>query len=140
MPKNTQISAATINQQADALARRLDDGYLRIYTGIQPATADTAISGNTLIAEMRFAAIAAPAAINGAITFDPPQSTFAQAGGTATWYRCLMADGTTAILDGSIGAAGDDPNLIVASPIITAGQVVLIGALSHTVLRAYIGL
>ncbi len=56
MPLNTQIANASVNAQGDAIARHLDNGYLRIYSGAQPATADTALSANTLLAELGFAA------------------------------------------------------------------------------------
>ena len=47
----------------------LDNGYLRIYDGTQPATANTAIGSQVLLAELRFNADAAPVAVNGVLTF-----------------------------------------------------------------------
>lgn len=44
MAKNTQLSNAAVNAEADALSALLNTGYLRIYSGTQPATADTASS------------------------------------------------------------------------------------------------
>jgi hypothetical protein len=55
MANALRLTNAAVNAEADAFARLLDNGYLRIYSGTQPATADTALSGNTLLAELRFA-------------------------------------------------------------------------------------
>lgn len=141
MAKNTQIATPIANLQADELARQLDDGYLRIYSGTQPANADTALGGgNTLLVTLRFANPCAPAAINGVLTFTPPASVYAPTSGTATFFRALKADGTTVVLDGTVGIAADTPNLIVLSTAMTAGQLIVVGSLSHTVLRASSGL
>ena len=51
----TSISAR--NTELDALGPQANNGYLRIYTGAQPATPETAASG-TLLAELRFNATA----------------------------------------------------------------------------------
>ena len=42
MPNNLKLSNNVVNPQADALSDLADNGYLRIYDGTQPATADTA--------------------------------------------------------------------------------------------------
>ena len=65
MSLDTQLADVAVNAEADALARLLDNGYLRLYNGTKPATADTALSGNTLLAELRFNATSAPAASGG---------------------------------------------------------------------------
>ena len=41
MPNNLKLSNNVVNPQADALSDLADNGYLRIYDGTQPATADT---------------------------------------------------------------------------------------------------
>lgn len=140
MAKNTQLATSLANAQADLLARLLDNGYLRLYTGAQPADADTALSGQTLVAQLRFAAVSAPAATNGALSFTPPVSVYSMAGGTVTWFRALADDGSTVVFDGSVGLAGDTPNLIVDDVTVTAGQLVVIGSLTHSVLRSSTGL
>ena len=71
MPKSTTLSNANVQAQGDAMVALLSNGYLRIYSGAQPATADTAVPGaQVLLAELRFntpAAGATPA--TGIITF-----------------------------------------------------------------------
>lgn len=140
MSKNTQVATAIVNAQADLVARALDDGYLRIYAGVQPSNADTAVTSQTLLAELRFAATSAPAADNGVITFDDIDSAVAVANGTAAWFRCLAADGTTVVLDGSLGLAGDDPNLVLNAVTIAIGGSVAVSSYTHALPRAVTGL
>lgn len=139
MSLNTQIADAVVNAQADALARLLDGGKLRIYSGTQPATADTALSGNTLLAELTFNATSAPAASSGVLTFNSITSaSSAAASGTASFFRCVKADGTTVVMDGSVGTSS--ANLIMATTTISAGQTVSCSSFSHDVKNATSGL
>lgn len=135
MALNTQMAYAAVNVEADALSDELDSGYLRIYDGSQPANADTAISTQTLLAELRFNATAAPAASNGVLTFNAiTADSSANATGTATWFRALKSDGTTVIMDGTVGTSGCNLNLTSAS--ITTGTQVSVTSFTHTIPRA----
>jgi hypothetical protein len=129
MANNPKFANATVNAEADALARLLDNGYFRIYSGTQPATADTALSGNTLLAELRYAATSAPAASAGVLTFNAVTSdTSADATGTASFFRALKSDGTSVVMDGSVGTSSADA--IINSTSIQAGTQV--DVTSHT--------
>jgi len=132
MAVNTQISDAAVNAQADALATLLNNGYLRIYDGTQAATADTALGAQVLLAELRFNATAAPAASSGVLTFNAitPDSS-ANATGTATWFRCLKSDGTTVVMDGSVGTSA--ANMIMATTSIVTGVQVSVSSFTHDV-------
>ncbi len=138
MAVNTQIADATVNAQADALATLLNNGYLRIYDGTQPTNADTAIGAQVLLAELRFNATAAPAASGGVLTFNAitPDSS-ANATGTATWFRCLQSDGTTVVMDGSVGTSAS--NMIMATTSIVSGVQVSVSSFSHDVRNATSG-
>lgn len=136
MADTTKITNAAASAEADALARLLDNGYLRIYdstggTG-QPATADTAVGSQVLLAELRFGSTSAPAASNGQLTFNAitPDSA-ANATGTATWFRALKSDGTTGVWDGSVAAASATINLNTTSIVINAA--VSVTSLTFTV-------
>lgn len=132
MASALHLSNAAANAQADALARLLDNGYLRLYSGTQPATADTALSGNTLLAELRFSATSAPAASAGVLTFNAIASdTDADATGTATFYRAFKSDGTSVTHDGSVGTAGADLNMPAVA--IQQHSQVDVTSLTHTV-------
>jgi hypothetical protein len=139
MAKATRLANATVNGQADDLARRLDDGYLRIYDGTQPANADTAVSTQVLLAELRFAATSAPAAVDGVLTFnDLTAEDAALATGTASWYRALSDDGATVVMDGSVGLS--NANMVIDNTSIVAGAQVSITGFTHTVAKSASGL
>lgn len=141
MPKNTQLSNASVNAQGDALARLLDNGWLRIYSGAQPADADTAITSQVVLAELRFNAISALATSGGVVTFSAISSDdSANATGTATWFRCFKADGTTAVLDGTVGTVGSGSNMEIASANIVANARISITAFVHTLFKSATGL
>lgn len=132
MPNNLKLSNNVVNPQADALSDLADNGYLRIYDGTQPATADTAISTQVLLAELRFNATAAPAASNGVLTFNAiTQDSSANNTGTASWFRALKSDGSTALFDGAVGTSGSDIN--IATTAIVAGAIVGVSSFVYTV-------
>jgi hypothetical protein len=129
MALSPKFANATVSAEADALARLLDNGYLRIYDGTQPATADTAIGAQVLLAELRFSATSAPAASNGLLTFNAFTSdASANNTGTASWARCLASDGTSVVMDGSVGTATSD--FIINSVAISSGATVDCSALT----------
>lgn len=138
--KDTQLANETVNAQADALARLLDNGYLRLYSGTKPATANTGLSGNTLLAELRFSGTSAPAASNGVLTFSTitPDSS-ANNDGAATWFRALKSDGTSAVLDGTVGVTGSTSNLELNDANIVTGTQVNVTSFTHTVAKATTG-
>jgi hypothetical protein len=132
MALNPKYSNTMVNAQADAVGNALDSGYIRIYDGTQPATADTAISTQVLLAELRFGADAFGAAVAGVITANAITSdSSADATGTATWARILASNGTTVWFDGSVGTAS--ANVILATTSIVAAAVVSCSALTLTV-------
>ena len=123
---NTAVSAA-----ADAVCPLLNNGYLRLYTDPKPANADTAISSQTLLAELRFGSTAFGAASNGVATANAiTADSSADNTGTATWFRALKSDGTTAVLDGSVGTSSAD--LILNSVSISAGAQVSVTSFTYT--------
>ncbi len=124
-------SAEARNAACDAMAALLNSGYLRLYDGSQPATPDTAISDQVLLAELRFGATAFGASVNGvasanAITAD----SSINASGTATWYRALKSDGTSAVTDGSVGTSGC--NLNMNSNVLSEGAEASVSAFTLT--------
>ena len=98
-----------MNAEADALAPQFNTGYLRIYDGAQPTNADTAVGAQVLLAELRFNATAFPAAVAGLLTANAITGDVdANATGTAAWFRALQSNGTSAIMDGTVGTATSD--------------------------------
>ena len=137
MSKNTQLSDVAANAEADAIVRLLDNGYLRIYDGAQPADADTAVTTQNLLAELRFAATSAPAALGGVLTFSTIAAVVAAATGTAAWFRALKSDGTSAVFDGSVGASA--ANMILAALNIQADSQVSVSNFTYTAQKAATG-
>lgn len=113
--KNARLNAITTYAGASAL--------LRIYDGTKPATADTAVGAQVLLAELTCNATFAPAASGGVLTLNSiTQDSSANATGTASWFRLVKSDGTTVVMDGTVGTSGADLNL--ASTAIAAGTAV----------------
>lgn len=126
------MSVALRNAQADLYGGELGAGYLRIYAGPVPASADAALGGATLLAELRFGNPAFGSARGGivsanAINEDPS----ANATGIASFYRTLKSDGSTVIEQGTVGTSGAD--MLVPTTSITKGIEVSVISFTHTV-------
>ena len=112
-PKRTNLAA---NTACDAMTELANSGKCRIYDGAQPANADTAVTTQVLLAELTMNATAFAAAVAGVATANAiTTDSSADATGTATWFRLLKSDGTTVLIDGSVGTSGCDLNLNTTS-------------------------
>lgn len=98
------------NAELDAITTDIGgSGKCRIYSGTRPTNVGTALSGNTLLAELTFNATFAAAASGGVLTLNAiTADSSADATGTATFCRAFKSDGTTAIFDCSVGTSGTD--------------------------------
>lgn len=132
MANNLKLSNAAAAAEANALGTLANSGYIRIYDGTQPATADTAITTQTLLAELTFGNPAFGTSTDGVLTANSiGADTSANNSGTATWFRVFASNGTTVLWDGSVGVATAD--LVLNSVTIGAGATVSITSLQHTV-------
>ena len=106
------IAVASANARENASNALLNNGYLRIYDGAQPVTADSALGAQVLLAELRFGSPAFGSAVAGVANANAitPDSD-ANATGTATWYRTYQSDGTTPVSCGTVGTSGANLNL-----------------------------
>lgn len=112
MANNVHVAAASRNKALNAaLETDADAGKLRIYDGTQPADASVAVSTQNLLAELVMNATAFGAASAGLATANAITAATAGHTSTATWFRLFKSDGTTVILDGSVGTSGCDLNL-----------------------------
>lgn len=121
----------------DAGCALANSGKIRVYTGTQPADANTALSGQTLLGEFTMPSTAFGASVASGTA--PNRSAVATAGtisditavatGTATWFRLLKSDGTTVLMDGTVGVSGADLNLTDIT--ITTGETMRVA--SYTV-------
>ena len=122
----------------DAVVDSCDAGAtaasLRIYSGTPPTLADTALAGNTLLAQLVMSDPAFGAAVDAnpsatatasAITDD----TAADATGTASFFRILDSNGVVRI-QGTVGTSGAE--LILNSVAIQVGALVKVTSLTVT--------
>ena len=110
MAYNTKLGVAAANAEAEATVALCNSGTLELYDGTQPATADTAITDQTLGCTLTFDATAlSGSAADGIATFDTiTADASADAAITPTWGRAWMTDGTTAVMDFTVGLSGTD--------------------------------
>ena len=117
MSQIVNISDLASNAEANAFAALLNGGTLNFYSGIQPANANTALSGNTLLATLIFANPAFGAAAGGVITANAIAPGTAVASGTATFARALNSSGQ-AIADFAVGVGSGYPILLNSTAIV----------------------
>jgi len=127
MAHNLQLTNLYVNTATDAALALLNSGFIRLYTTPQPATADTAITSQTLLATLTFNATAFGASVAGVATANAITDDLdAAATGTAVWARCVKSNGTTVVFDMTVGTSGADLNL--ASVAIVQHQTVSVTA------------
>jgi hypothetical protein len=131
MGLNPKLTGLAATAEADAVAALLNNGWIRLYSGLQPSTADEAVSSQVVLAELRFGNPAFGSASDGAAAANAiVEDSSANATGTATWFRCFQSDGTTPVFDGSVGTSNS--NLVLNSVEITAGAQVDVTSFTFT--------
>lgn len=120
MALQTHINDVVVNAQAVAIQSLFNNAKIHIYNGTQPATAATAISGNTLgvILTMNATAFGSPA--SGLLTANAITNGTATTAITPTWARITTNVGTPdtsppvgVLMDCSCGAS--NANLIIGA-------------------------
>jgi hypothetical protein len=131
MGLNPKLTSLAATAEADAVAALLNNGWIRVYSGLQPSTADEAVSSQVVLAELRFGNPAFGSASDGAAAANAiTGDSSANATGTATWFRCFQSDGTTPVFDGSVGTSNS--NLVLNSVEISAGAQVDVTSFTFT--------
>jgi len=132
MPSNLKYSNGTRNAQQNGLITYAgSNALINIYAGSQPANANTAISGQTLLVTLTVTGSFGTDS-NGTITLSSVANGTAVATNTATFFRITKSDATTVVMDGSVGIS--DADLVLNNTSIATGQVVSISA--GTIIRA----
>lgn len=80
---------------------------IKLYSGTQPANANTAITSQVLLVTCPLVGIFGTD-VNGTLTLGAVNPALAVATGTATFFRITKSDGTTVLLDGSVGTVSAD--------------------------------
>lgn len=124
-----RLATSARNASTDAISALANagsgPGEVRIYSGAQPATPNTAASG-TLLVTVVLADPAFGGSSVGVATAPDPASVNAVATGTAGWWRLTDSAGN-AVMDG----AADDGSLVLATNSIVSGGPVDILSFTH---------
>ena len=131
MPSNLKYSNGTRNAQQQGLITYAGSGAkINIYDGTQPANANTAVSTQTLLVTLNISGSFGTDS-NGTLTLSSVTNGTAVATGTASWFRITQSNGTTVVMDGSVGTSNAD--MVLDSTSISSGQTVSIT--SGTIIR-----
>lgn len=95
-----QNTAST--QAATLVGAFTNSSIVQVYNGTIPATPETAISGQTLLASITLPASSAFSQTNGVMTAAAITNPTIGATGTATFFRWVKSDTTTVIGDGYV--------------------------------------
>lgn len=126
-----EYSNATRHSQNEGLIAFAGTGAIfSLYTGTQPANANTAVTSQVLLVSMVIAGVFGTD-VNGTLTLGAVTAGTAANSGTASWFRIFKSDNTTVVMDGSVGLTGADLNLNSVN--IVALQTV--GITSGTIIR-----
>ena len=113
MVNSPEFYDASVEAAVDAFCALLNSGYLKIYSGTQPAL-NGAVTG-TLLATLTFGAtaFASSSASAGTVTATANAITSEtnSTAGTAGYFALVKSDGTTVVATGSVGTSGADLNL-----------------------------
>jgi hypothetical protein len=140
MARDVRLSNAFVNAQASGGVETLfNSGYVRFYSAptTRPATADTAITDQVLLAECRFGADAIATVVNGVLTANAivgEDSTLAP--GIAAFARIAQSNGTTALMDVEVGVTGSESDIEINSVNIVAGVELNVNSFVYTITKA----
>lgn len=126
----TTMNLSTESSQAanDAVKAKMNGGTLVMYSGVQPANADTALSSNTVLATFAFSATAfgTDSVVSGteqATASFVSTTVTPTANGTATFARCFKSDGTSPVMDIPVATSGANTVVIGNTALVTTNPV-----------------
>jgi len=123
------ITAAVAQAAATAVATAIGSGStIEVRTGSKPATPETTATG-TLLATVAIAG--SFSATGGTLTAADPAAVTIAASGAAGYFR-VKTSGGTAILDGTVTAAGGGGDMQLATVTLTSGATLDLGVPSFT--------
>ena len=125
MSNKSSLSDVAANAQANALAALCNSGTIRYYSGAQPITANTAVTGaNTLIGSTALPNPAFASAVAGVLTANAIPTVAAGASGVCTFARIVESNGTTVVMDVPVGVPGSGASIIFSNTAINSGQTI----------------
>lgn len=120
---------AAVNGITGNASCSLNSGFIKIYSGTQPAL-DGSLTG-TLLATLTFGATAFGASSGGTATANAITSGTAAATNTAGYFALVKSDGTTVVETGTCGTSGADLNMsttaIVSGATVSCSAFTIVG-------------
>lgn len=116
----------------DAKLALLNGGTLQFFAAPKPADANTALSGQTLLASCAFGSPAFAASVDGVATANAVANGVGLLVGTLGWARGFKADGVTTVGDFSVGMVGSDADVLLATLGIDTVHAVNVNAMTVT--------
>jgi hypothetical protein len=102
-------------------------GTLVLYSGTAPTDADTALSGNTVLATLSLASTPVTSTTSGTATFGTITSATAAATGTCSFWRVLDSS-SGCVLQGDASASGGGGSLILGTTSIVSGATISVSS------------
>lgn len=130
MAADSRYSTTIRNAILAAIAAVSDGAILKIYDGTRPATADTAITTQNLLATFTLGTPAFAAPASGSMSANAIPNVTIAATSTASWFRLFESDGVTVICDGNIDTA--NANLVMNSTALQVNATAQIASLTLT--------
>lgn len=130
---NLTLSIAARQAALDSITAKINvggAGNLSIYSGTQPATPDTGATGTLLVSCVLSTTSFGATNSSGVATANAITNGNPAASGTAGYFRIYAGNGTTAVIDGTVGVTGADLNL--GSTTISTGVPVSISSFTLT--------
>lgn len=142
--RDTRLSTLVVNAQADAFAKLADGGFIDIYDGERPKSADDPVTKQRLGVSIQLGSPAFQRAVNGEVSANPMTMGISVAElEKATWARVTMADHKTVLQDVSVGmrrknSPGNEPvaNLILPNTHIVENIPVSCSSFVHSVAKS----
>lgn len=126
------LTSTCANAEADATARLLDSGLIKIYSGTVPANASASIGAAVLLATLTFSSTSAPGASGGVMTASAITSdSSADATGAASFFRATKSDGTV-LMQGTVTATGGGGDMTLPTTAVVATEVVSCSSFTYT--------
>lgn len=113
MANNALFYDAAVNAVTGNASTTLNSGFIKIYTGAQPAL-NGAVTG-TLLVTLTFGATAFGASSSAVATANAITAGTAGNTGTAGYFALVKSDNTTVVATGTCGTSGADLNLSTTS-------------------------
>ena len=124
------FAVARATSRAELLETWLSGGTVKVYDGTRPATPDTAITSQALLAPFTLGSPAGTVTL-GVWTAEPIASALVSADGSATWARIADSSGAV-IADADVGATGSGALMILNNTSLVSGGYVSVVSFTLT--------